>query len=43
MLEAARRHRVALSRVSFAGALATARRTAEALIQARTQCDNVAN
>lgn len=37
MLEAARRHGVPLVRVSFAGALAAARRTAEALVQARTQ------
>jgi len=37
MLHAARRHGVPLVRVSFAGALAAARRTAEALIQARTQ------
>jgi hypothetical protein len=35
MLEAARRHRVPLSRVSFAGVLAAARRTAEALLQVR--------
>ena len=33
MLEAARRHRVALSRISFAGALAAARRYGEALLQ----------
>ncbi len=37
MFEAARRAGVALSRVSFAGALAAARRTAEALLQARTK------
>jgi hypothetical protein len=37
MFEAARRAGVALSRVSFAGALAGARRTAEALLQARTK------
>ena len=37
MLEAARRHGVSLSRVSFAGALAAARRTAEALLQVRHQ------
>lgn len=37
MLEAARRHRVALERISFAGALATARRYGEALLAARTQ------
>jgi len=37
MLESARTHRIALPRVSFAGALAGARRTAEALLQARTQ------
>jgi hypothetical protein len=37
MLEAARRHRVPLTRVSFAGALAAARRTAEALLQVRGQ------
>jgi len=35
MLEAARRHRVDLSRISFAGALAAARRTGEALLQSR--------
>jgi hypothetical protein len=35
MLEGARRHRVPLSRVSFAGTLAAARRTAEALLQVR--------
>jgi len=37
MLEAARRHRVPLERVSFAGSLATARRYGEALLQARSQ------
>jgi hypothetical protein len=37
MLEAARRHGVPLSRVSFAGALVAARRTAEALLQVRRQ------
>jgi hypothetical protein len=37
MLEAARRHRVPLARVSFAGALAAARRFAEALLQARSE------
>jgi hypothetical protein len=37
MLEAARRHRVPLTRVSFAGALAAARRTAEALLQVQRQ------
>jgi hypothetical protein len=37
MLEAARRARVPLDRVSFAGALALARRYGEALLQARTQ------
>jgi len=37
MLEAARRHRVALERVSFAGSLAAARRFSEALLQARSQ------
>lgn len=37
MCEAAWRAGVALSRVSFAGALAGARRTAEALLQARTK------
>jgi hypothetical protein len=36
MLEAARRHRVALERISFAGSLATARRYGEALLQARS-------
>jgi hypothetical protein len=36
MLEAARRHRVALERISFAGSLAAARRYGEALLQART-------
>jgi predicted amidophosphoribosyltransferase len=35
MLQAARRHRVPLERVSFAGSLATARRYGEALLQAR--------
>jgi len=35
MLEAARRHRVSLSRISFAGALAAARRYGEAMLQAR--------
>lgn len=35
MLEAARRHRVPLERVSFAGSLAAARRYGEALLQAR--------
>lgn len=42
MLEAARRHRVPLERLSFAGALAVARRYAEALLQARSEarrCD----
>jgi IS4 transposase len=42
MLEAARRHRVPLDRVSFAGSLGTARRYAEALLQVtskrRRQC-----
>jgi hypothetical protein len=33
MLEAARRYRVALDRISFAGALAAARRTSQALLQ----------
>jgi Transposase DDE domain len=37
MLEAARRHRVPLERVSFAGGLATARRYGEALLQARSK------
>jgi len=37
MLEAARRHGVPLTRVSFAGAMAAARRTAEALLQVRGQ------
>lgn len=37
MLEAARRHRVPLERVSFAGSLATARRYGEALLQTRSQ------
>jgi len=37
MLEAARRARVPLDRVSFAGALAAARRCGEALLQARGQ------
>jgi len=37
MLEAARRHCAALERISFAGALAAARRYAEALLQARSQ------
>ena len=37
MFEAARRHGVPLTRVSFAGALAAARRTCEALLQARTK------
>ena len=37
MLEAARRHAVALERISFAGALAAARRYSEALAQARSQ------
>jgi hypothetical protein len=37
MLEAARRHRVPLERVSFAGSLAGARRYGEALLQARSQ------
>jgi hypothetical protein len=37
MLEAARRHRVPLERVSFAGSLATARRYGEALLQARAK------
>jgi len=37
MLEAARRHRVSLERVSFAGSLAAARRYGEALLQARSK------
>jgi hypothetical protein len=37
MLEAARRHRVALERISFAGSLATARRYGEALLQTRSK------
>jgi hypothetical protein len=37
MLESARRHRVPLERVSFAGTLATARRYGEALLQARSR------
>ena len=37
MLEAARRHGVPLERISFAGALAAARRYSEALAQARSQ------
>jgi hypothetical protein len=37
MLEAARRHHVPLERVSFAGALAAARRFSEALLQAKSQ------
>jgi predicted amidophosphoribosyltransferase len=37
MLEAARRHRVPLERVSFAGSLATARRYGEGLLQARAK------
>jgi len=37
MLEASRRHRVPLERVSFAGSLAAARRYAEALLQARSK------
>ena len=37
MLEAARRQHVPLERVSFAGSLATARRYAEALLQARSE------
>lgn len=37
MLESARRHRVSLERVSFAGSLAAARRYGEALLQARSQ------
>jgi hypothetical protein len=37
MLEAARRHRVPLERLSFAGSLAAARRFSEALLQAGSQ------
>jgi Transposase DDE domain len=37
MLEAARRHRVPLERVSFAGSLAAARRYGEALLQTRSE------
>ncbi|MBP7944822.1 MAG: transposase, partial [Verrucomicrobia bacterium] len=37
MLEAARGHRASLNRLSFAGALAAARRCGEALLQARSQ------
>ena len=37
MRAAARRHRVGLSRISFAGALAAARRYGEAMLQARSQ------
>lgn len=37
MLEAARRHRVALDRLSFAGSLAATRRYSEALLQARSK------
>jgi hypothetical protein len=37
MLEASRRYRVPLERVSFAGSLAATRRYAEALLQARSQ------
>ncbi len=37
MLEAARRHRAPLNRLSFAGALAASRRCGEALLQARSQ------
>lgn len=37
MLEAARRHRVPLERVSFAGALAVARRYAEVMLRAKNQ------
>lgn len=37
MLEASRRYRVPLERVSFAGSLASARRYAEALLQARSK------
>ena len=36
-LEAARRHRAPLNRLSFAGALAACRRCGEALLQARSQ------
>ncbi len=39
MLEAARRYRVRLDRLSFAGSLATARRYGEALLQARSERD----
>ena len=38
MLEAARRHRLALERVSFAGRLAAARRYGEALLPIRSRC-----
>jgi hypothetical protein len=37
LLEAARRHRVPLNRLSFAGALAACRRCGEALLQTRSQ------
>jgi Transposase DDE domain len=37
MLEAARRHQVALERISFAGSLAAARRYSEGLLQARSK------
>jgi len=37
VLEAARRHRAPLNRLSFAGALAACRRCGEALLQARRQ------
>jgi hypothetical protein len=37
MLQAARRHRVPLDRISFAGSLAAARRQGEALLQARSE------
>jgi hypothetical protein len=37
MLESARRHRVSLERVSFAGSLSCARRYGEALLQARSR------
>jgi hypothetical protein len=37
MLEASRRHRVPLDRVSFAGSLSAARRYSEALLQARSK------
>ena len=37
MLETARRHRVSLERISFAGSLAATRRYAEALLQTRSQ------